>query len=196
VAFDSEKAGILDRLSPDGQKALLGQELLRLGQEQASLQGALVALGAAVAGLEAAVGSLEAALARRQRFFARTGVLRAALAGTRVAILSESELGAGEKAYPLGFFLALAGEVAWSGGTGSRLYLADSGTDLVYRFASVEARVLAPGNFIGVGAEGVALEAEFGLGLGGRAGKGIDIVADGNFAEGSDLAVTVYGYIG
>ena len=195
MALDSEKAGILDRLSPDGQKALLGQEILRLGREQENLHGALMELGAAVGGLTASVGSLEEAMARGQRFFARTAVVRAAEAGARVPLLPESELGEGQKAYPLGFFLVLAGEVAWSGGTASRLYLADSGVDLVYRFASIEARVLAPGNFIGPSAEGVTLEAEFGLGVGGRPGKGIDILADGNFAEGSNLAVTVYGYI-
>ncbi|MGB9686967.1 MAG: hypothetical protein ACPLYX_10780 [Rectinema subterraneum] len=195
MALDSEKAGILDRLSPDGQKALLGQEILRLGREQESLNGALVALGAAVEGLQAAVGSLEEALARGQRFFARTGIVRAAEAGSRVAILPEGELGAGQKAYPVGFFLVLAGEVAWTGGVGSRIFLADSGIDLIYRFASIEARVIAPGTFITPSSEGVTLEAEFGLAVGGRVGNGIDIVADGSFASGSDLSVTVYGYI-
>lgn len=195
MALDSEKAGILDRLSPDGQKALLGQEILRLGREQESLKGALVELGAAVEGLRAAVDSLEADAARGQRFFARTATLKAAEAGTRVALLPEAELAAGERAYPVGFFMVLAGEEAWSGGTGTRIFLADSGTDLIYRFASIAASALVPGNFITPSAEGVTLEAEFGLALGGRLGKGIDILADGNFEAGSDLSVTVYGYI-
>jgi hypothetical protein len=196
VAIDTEKAGILDRLSPDGQKALLGQEILRLGLEQESLQGALVELGAAVGGLTAAVGNLEAAaMARGQRFFARTATLKAAEAGTRVHLLPASELGEDQKAYPLGFFLVLAGEEPWSGGTGSRVFLADSGVDLVYRFASIATSALMPGSFISPSAGGVTLDAEFGLAVGGRPGKGIDIVADGNFEAGSDLAVTVYGYI-
>jgi len=195
VALDSEKAGILDRLSPDGQKALLGQEILRLGREQENLQQALTELGAAVGGLTAAMGSLQEAVARGQRFFARTATLRSAEAGARVAVLPEDELSTDQRAYPLGFFMVLAGEVAWTGGTGSRVFLADSGEDLVYRFASIAASALVPGNFITPSAEGVTLEAEFGLALGGRLGKGIDILADGNFEVGSDLSVTIYGYI-
>jgi hypothetical protein len=195
MAFDATRAGILDRLSPDGQKASLGKEILQLSEQQQTLQGALEALGAAVEGLEAAVGSLEEAMARGQRFFARTATLRAGEAGTRVRILPESELSAGERAYPVGFFMVLAGEEAWSGGTGTRIFLADSGTDLIYRFASIAASALVPGNFITPSAEGVTLEAEFGLALGGRLGKGIDILADGNLEAGSELSVTVYGYI-
>jgi len=195
MAFDATRAGILDRLSPDGQKASRGKEILQRSEQQPALQGAREALGAAVEGRRAAVDSLEADAARGQRFFARTATLKAAEAGTRVALLPEAELAAGERAYPVGFFMVLAGEEAWSGGTGTRIFLADSGTDLIYRFASIAASALVPGNFITPSAEGVTLEAEFGLALGGRVGKGIDVLADGDFETGSELSVTVYGYI-
>lgn len=181
MSFDATRAGILDRLSPDGQKASLGKEILQLSEAQQTMQDALE--------------ELSESLAKRQRFFARTATLRSAEAGARVAVLPEDELSTDQRAYPLGFFMVLAGEVAWIGGTGSRIFLADSGEDLVYRFASIAASALVPGSFISPSSEGVTLEAEFGLAVGGRLGKGIDILADGNFSSGSDLSVTIYGYI-
>ncbi|HQB08067.1 MAG TPA: hypothetical protein PK712_09415, partial [Rectinema sp.] len=80
-------------------------------------------------------------------------------------------------------------------GNGRNVYIADSGTDLIYRFATINAEQLIPGNYISPNSDGVILEAEFGMSLGGRLEKGIDILADGNFEVGSDLFITVYGFI-
>jgi hypothetical protein len=181
MSFDATRAGILDRLSPDGQKASLGKEILQLSEQQQALQAALEALSES--------------LAKRQRFFARTAIVRPANAATRVHVLAQDELAETQTAYPLHFFMVLSGETLWSGGTGTRIFLVDSGTDLVYRFAETDPRTIAPGAYITPESDGVTLEAEFTRSLGGRAGKGIDIVADGNFEAGSELSVTVYGYI-
>jgi len=181
MALDPDKAGILDRLSPDGQRALLGQELMRLGK--------------ALEELEESVTTLKSTKAGGQEFFSKTIRLPALTAGTRVHSFSEADIPEGKKIYPLGFFLLLDGETAWTGGTGTKVYIADSGIDLIYRFAGILATQLIPGNYIGPASEGVTLEAELGMSLGCRTGKGIDVMADGDFAEGSDLVVTVYGYM-
>lgn len=188
MALDADKAGVLDRLSPDGQRALLGQEIMRLGQVQDSLS-------SAVATLESALAIVQQALPGGQKFFSRTASLQAVNAGTRVPLLAEADLPEGKKVYPLGFFMILNGEVCWEGGTGTTVYIADSGTDLIYRFAAIEAAHLMPGEYLCPNSDGVTLEAEFGMNLGCRTGKGIDVFADGNFGSGSDLVVTVYGYM-
>jgi hypothetical protein len=188
MPFDQTRAGILDRLSPDGQKASLGREILALNLQQQELL-------ARIETLEAALATHVNAASAEPRFFARTAAINPQNAATRTALLTEDELAAGQKAYPMGFFLALAGETPWSGGTGRRLYLADSGTDLIYRFAEIDPCVVLAGSYLGPDSDGVTLTAEYTRGLGGRAGKGIDILADGPFAEGSDITVTVYGYL-
>ncbi len=189
MAFSIDKAAILDRMSPDGQKAALGEEILRLGREQT---GILATLGEMISNLE----GLVARVAGEQKYFARTATLEATGAGTRVRLLASEEIPAGKRAHPLGFQLLLSGETAWGGGTGASVMLVDTGTDEIYRFASIAASRLQPGAFLGPGSEGVTLDAEFGMNLGARAGKGIDVMADGDFAEGSDLCVTVFGYLG
>lgn len=188
MGFDETKAGILDRLSPDGQKASLGREILALYQQQQEIM-------RSVAILQAALGDFFGSSGGSQIFFARTATINPQNATTRVHLLVEEDIETQQKAYPMGFFLALAGEEAWNGGMGTRLYLADSGSDLIYRFAEIDPRVILPGSYLGPDSDGVTLTAEYTRGLGGRAGKGIDILADGPFAEGSDLSVTVYGYL-
>lgn len=181
MALDSRKAGLLDRMSPDSQSTLLGQELLRLWE---SLEN-----------IEASVNILKSAEAGGQEFFSKTARLSALVASTRVHVLAEADIPDGKTIHPLGFFILLDGEVAWTGGSGTTVYIADSGVDLIYRFAAIQATQLVAGNYISPTAEGVTLEAEFGMSLGCRAGKGIDVLADDNFASGSDLVVTVYGYM-
>ncbi len=180
MALDRDKVGILDRLNPDGQKALLGQEILRLGEEEERLL--------------RRIDELEIVISE-QKFFAKTGSIKASEAGTRVHILAESQVAQGKKAYPIGFYLILKGEEPWTGGEGTKLFIADSGTELIYRFATIDKGALAPGNYLTPSSEEVVLEAEFGMTLGGREGKGIDILADKDFETGSELCVTVYGYI-
>jgi len=188
VPLDADKAGILDRLSPDGQKALLGQEIMRLGQMQESVAVALDAL-------EGVVAAVQETLAGGQKFFSRTASISATVAGTRIHLLAEADLPEGKKAFPLGFFMILNGEVSWTGGTGTAIYIADSGTDLIYRLAAIEAAQLVAGNYLCPDSDGVTLEAECGMNLGCRTGKGIDVLADADFGAGSDLVVTVYGYM-
>ena len=189
MLFDSDKAGILDRLSPDGQKAALGQEILRLGREQT---GILATLGEILTNLEVLVTRFDA----EQHYFARSVILSAATASNRMVLLQPEDIPTGKKAYPMGFKLLLGGETAWTGGTGTYVMLADSGIDAIYRFAAVAASVLLPGNYLFPGSEGVTLDAEFGMNLGARAGNGIDVMADGDFTQGSDLTVTIWGYLG
>lgn len=189
MAFTSDTAVILDRMTPDGQKAALGDEILRLGREQT---GILATLGELISNLE----ELGARVAGEQKYFARTATLISTIAGTRVPLLAPEAIPAGKRAHPLGFHILLSGEAAWTGGTGTAVMLVDSGRDEIYRFASIAAPQLQPGAFLDPGSEGVTLDAEFGMNLGARAGNGIDVMADGDFAEGSNLSVTVFGYLG
>jgi len=181
MALDSRKAGLLDRMSPDSQNALLGQELMRLWE--------------GLENIEASVAMIKSTETSGQEFFSKTARIGALSAATRIQVMPEIEIPSGKTLYPLGFCLLLDGETAWAGGTGTVLYIADSGTDLIYRFATIEAALLLPGNYISPTLEGVTLEAEFGMSLGCRAGKGIDVFGDGNFESGDDLVVTVYGYM-
>jgi len=181
MSLDEDRAGILDRLSPESQRALLGQELRRLGTELERIASSLL--------------ELQQELSSGQEFFCRTMTLDPATAGTRVHLLSESDVRLGRKAYPIGMLIALEGATAPSGGTATELSIVDSGTDLVYRFCTIEATALVVGNLVTELSDGVSLDDEFALFLGSRVGKGIDIFADGNFASGSPIRVTLYGYI-
>ena len=170
MALDSRKAGLLDRMSPDSQSTLLGQEIMRLWGSLESL--------------EVSVNLLKSAEASGQKFFSKTARLSALAASTRIHILAEAEIPDGKVIHPLGFFILLDGEVAWEGGTGTTIYIADSGTDLIYRFAGIQSAQLVAGNYISPTTDGVTLEAEFGMSLGCRAGKGIDMLADGKLCLG------------
>ena len=180
MAIDYIKAEILNRINPDGQKTLLGQELLKLSEEQKRIL--------------KKIDNIEPGQSI-QKFFTRTAKLKATEAATRVSLLDENDLASEQKAYPIGFYLILNGENAWDGGNGRNVYITDSGTDLIYRFATINAEQLTPRNYILPNSDGVILEAEFGMSLGGRLEKGIDNLADGNFEVGSDLYITVYGLI-
>jgi hypothetical protein len=181
MPFDQRKAGLLDRMSPDSQSSLLGQELIRLWSAVDTLQASLASLNQEEAG--------------GKEFFSATGRITAAAAGSHAHLLGEEKIPLGKTAHPLGFMMVLDGETAWSGEPGTTLYLADSGIDSIYRFASVPAQLITAGSYISPTLDGVTLEAEFGMALGCREGKGIDLVADGNFTAGSDLVATVFGYL-
>lgn len=181
MAFDQRKAGLLDRMNPDSQSSLLGQEFIRLWN--------------ALEILEAKVAAIQLEESGGKEFFSGTARISAITANTRVHVIPEIEIPQGKNLRPLGFIMLLDGETAWSGETGTALYIADSGIDSIYRFASIPANLMSAGNFITAHMEGVTLEAEFGMVIGCREGKGIDVLADGNFASGSDCVVTVYGYM-
>lgn len=181
MPIDQRRAGLLDRMSPDSQSSLLGQELIKLWTEVDTLKANLASLAGEEAG--------------GKEFFSATARLTAAAAGSRVHLLGEDKIPLGKTVHPLGFMMVLDGETAWSGEPGTTVYLADSGTDSIYRFAGIPAQLLTSGVFVSPTLEGVILEAEFGMALGCREGKGIDLVADGDFTAGSDLVATVFGYL-
>ncbi len=129
--------------------------------------------------------------------FRKTGTLAAAAAGTPVNLLTAAEVlavGAGKKAYILGFFLKVDGATAWTDSSGTVVTIQDDNGSPVVAVSLAKAQltgnaVLFPGQ------TGVTLGDAITEGSGLTAEKGIDIVADSDFDAGSDIKVTVFGYI-
>lgn len=150
-------------------------------------------LAAALDTAEGAIDALEAvnALAGGTPFI-RTATLTALAAGTAVHALAAADVGAGFKAFITGFKAVVSGGTAWSGGTGTKVAIQDTnGTPVVG--AEIAVAGLTGASVIAEGHANVTLKAALASGF--TAAKGIDIKADNNFGAGSDLVVTITGFI-
>lgn len=150
---------------------------------------------AADAVVSAAFAAADAAqLTDSGRPFFKTATLTSAAAGTAVAVLDDTSVEATEKAYVAGVIIKVNGATAWSDSTATVVYLQDSSgtiTGLTIAKAGLTANALIsalPDTNVTVG-DAIA------IGSGFTADEGLQIVGDGDFAAGSDLVVTVYGYI-
>ena len=124
--------------------------------------------------------------------FIRTATLTALAGGTAVHVLAAADVGAGFKAFVTGFKATVSGGTAWSGGTGTKVALQDTnGTPVVG--AEIAVAGLAGNAVIAEGHANVTLKAAMASGF--TAAKGIDIKGDNNFGAGSDLVVTITGFI-
>lgn len=127
--------------------------------------------------------------------FRKTVVLTSAAAGTPVHVLAAASVGTGKTAYISHFILNVDGATAWTDDTALVVNLQDT-ADVPVVGAVIDKSVLLGNVTLGMFSDGVTLDVPISQGAGFTATKGIDIVADGNFAAGSDIIITVFGYIG
>ncbi len=141
--------------------------------------------------LEAAI---VAATALSGRPFLKTVTLTAAAAATPVDILTDANVGSGKKAYITHLLVTVGGATAWTDDTATIVTIQDkNGTAVVG--ATLAKAQLTNAAILGMLSAGVTLGNAIKLGTGFTTAKGLVVVADANFAAGSNLAVTVAGYI-
>lgn len=127
--------------------------------------------------------------------FRKTVTLTSAAAATPVEIVPAADVGAGKKVYVTDFLVAVDGAVAWSDDTGTVVNLQDdAGTPVVG--AEIAKAGLTASALLGKLSTNVTLGDAIALGEGFTEAKGLDVAADDDFTAGSDLVVTVSGFIG
>lgn len=125
--------------------------------------------------------------------FRKTATLTSAAAGAAVHVLTDADVGS-KTAYLLGAILKVDGSTAWTDSTGTIVKIQDTnGTPVVgLTYAKAELK----GNAVLVlGSTGVTIGDAVAEGTGFTAAKGLDIIADANFAAGDNIKITIYGYM-
>ena len=123
--------------------------------------------------------------------FKKTATLKSAAAATPVHILTAAEVGAGKKAYVHSMFASVDGATKWA--TTATVALQDTaaspvaGATIAVAGLTANAQLMIPDT-------NITLAAPIADGAGFTTAKGLDIVADAN-GTGSDLIVTIFGYI-
>lgn len=123
--------------------------------------------------------------------FVATNTLTSAAAATPVVILADAKVPAGKKVYITGFTAQVNGGTLWA--TTATVTIEDTnGTPVV--FSTIGVAALGAAATIFPSTANVTNGNAFLLGTGGTAAKGIQMVGDAN-GTGSDLVVTIYGFI-
>lgn len=127
--------------------------------------------------------------------FRKTVTLTAALATTPVDVLTDVQVGAGNKAYITDIDLSVNGTTAWAG-TGTVVLLRDKAGSPVTAVSFAKAQLTSQAQ-LGKHSTGVTLGTLVRTGAGMTTAKGLEVVADGTFETGSpsDITVTVCGFI-
>lgn len=126
--------------------------------------------------------------------FRVTGTLTAAAAGTAIHVLPDATVGAGKKAYLTAMILNVNGATPWTDVTATLVKVQDTnGTPLIG--PTVLKALLIANAVVGLTSVTVTLGNAVARGTGFTTAKGLDIVGDANFAAGSDIYVTLIGYI-
>jgi hypothetical protein len=151
-----------------------------------------------VAALSSSVSALstkiDAAAELAGKYFRKTVTITAAAAASAVHILTAAEVGAGLKAFITDFDLSVGGTVAWTDSTGTGLTLQDTADTPIVAASFAKAQLTSQAQ-LGKHSTGVTLGTPIRTGVGLTAAKGVDIVADSNFDAGSDITITVTGFI-
>ena len=126
--------------------------------------------------------------------FSVSATLTAAAAATPVHIVPVASVPAGMSAYVTDVLLVVNGATPWTDITATLVKVQDTAGSPVVGITVGKAALLANAK---IGKENAAcvLAAPVLLGTGFTAANGLDIVADANFAAGSDIVATVTGYI-
>lgn len=145
---------------------------------------------AAIAALQAQIPS---ALTAGIPFF-HTAKLTAAAAATPVHVLPAAEVPAGKAAYIDKVLLNVNGGTAWTDVSATIVKLVDTAGSPILGVTFAKAQ-LTGNAVLDLASSGVTCANLVLQGTGFTAAKGIDIVADAIFAAGSDIYVTVFGFI-
>jgi hypothetical protein len=126
--------------------------------------------------------------------FIRTAILKSDAADVAVELLGNDQVGEGKKAYITDIIVKVNGGTAWSGGSFTKLLIQDKNSSPV-NFAEIAVAGLTANAVIVKPDGNLTLANAIALALGGTAWKGVEIVGDDAAGAGSDLHVTVTGYI-
>lgn len=126
--------------------------------------------------------------------FRKTTNITSAAAATPIHVLPAATVGAGKKAYITGIILNVSGATAWTDLVGTVVNIQDTANSPIVG-AIFDKTALLGNVTLGIFSAGCALSAPISQGLGFTTAKGIDIAADANFAAGSDIIITIFGYI-
>lgn len=126
--------------------------------------------------------------------FRKTVKLTAAAAETPVSIIADADVGAGKRVYITSMYANVNGAEAWSG-TGDNVIVRDRAGSPVAAITLPDS-ILTDSAQLMFGSTGVVLGDGIKDGTGMTDAEGIEIVGDGAFSAGSDLIVTVCGFIG
>lgn len=127
--------------------------------------------------------------------FRKTVKLTSAAATVPVEIIAAADVGAGKSIYITSLYANVNGGDAWAG-TGTVVKVQDTAESPVAAITFAKAQLTANAQLM-FGSTGVTLGDGIKDGTGMTEAKGLEILADGTFeASGSDLIVTVCGFIG
>ena len=126
--------------------------------------------------------------------FRKTVTLKAAAAETPVSIIADAAVGTGKSVYITSMYANVNGAVAWSG-TGNNVIVRDRAGTPVAGITLPDSILTADAQLM-FGSTGVVLGDGIKDGTGMTTAEGIEIVGDGAFSAGSDLIVTIVGFIG
>ncbi|OPZ40140.1 MAG: hypothetical protein BWY95_02765 [Bacteroidetes bacterium ADurb.BinA104] len=138
-------------------------------------------------------GIVEGITAKSGVWFKRTATLTSAAAGTAVHVLTDADVGS-KTAYIMGAILKVDGATAWTDDNAAIVKIQDTnGTPVV---GLTYAKAQLTGNAVLVlGSTGVTIGDAVAEGSGFTAAKGLDIIADANFAAGDNIKITIFGYL-
>jgi hypothetical protein len=126
--------------------------------------------------------------------FRKTVTLKSADATTAVEIIADTAVGTGKCVYITGFYANVNGSDAWAG-AGNNVIVRDRATSPVAAITLAKAQLTTNAQLM-FGSTGVTLGDGIKDGTGMTEAKGLTIVGDGAFTAGSDLIVTITGFIG
>lgn len=126
--------------------------------------------------------------------FRKTVTLKSADAETPVSIIADADVGTGKCVYITGFYANVSGNEAWAG-TGNNVIVRDRASSPVSAITLPDS-ILTDSAQLMFGSTGVVLGDGIKDGTGMTPAEGIEIVGDGEFTAGSDLIVTITGFIG
>lgn len=126
--------------------------------------------------------------------FRKTVKLTSADATTAVEIIADAAVGTGKCVYITSLYANVNGNDDWAG-TGTVVKVQDTAASPVAAITFAKAQLTANAQLM-FGSTGVTLGDGIKDGTGMTATKGIEIVGDGAFSAGSDLIVTITGFIG
>lgn len=145
--------------------------------------------------LQANIDALSASALNAGIPFRVTNKITAVAAKTAVHLLPDPAVPAGKAVHISHILVNVSGSTAWSGGSGTELYIKDTATSA--KTGVTIAATALTGNAVidSFAADDVVATTFILLNTGFTAAKGIDIKADENFGAGSDIYVTIEGYI-
>jgi len=126
-------------------------------------------------------------------WFKRTATLTSAAAGTAVHVLTDADVGS-KTAYIMGAILKVDGNTDWTDTTAAIVKIQDTnGTPVVG--LTYDKGELKGNAVLVLGSTGVTIGDAVAKGTGFTATKGLDIIADANFAAGDNINITIFGYL-